>query len=275
MTWDADAVLAASNEWAWVPDGAPRVWTEEYLVAALPTYFITPTQARVFASDRDPAELVDEVHAQAADWGRQHIWWTLSDTTRPTGLETELLRRGARVTERADVLALPLDGGVPDLAVPDDVEVRRVVDEPTLLDAFTVSNDAFGGEEPTREQIDAGLASLEQREGAQPSGRVVAYVDGRPAGVGGYTLAGPVCRLWGGGTHSELRGRGAYRAVLAERLRITAALGATLGLTHGVVETSSPILRRAGFTRYGEERELALDIAPPAHADRASAGRSA
>ena len=50
------------------------------------------------------------------------------------------------------------------------------------------------------------------------------------------------------------------RAVLAERLRIARAVGATLGLTHGRVDTSSPILRRIGFTRYGEQRQLVLDL---------------
>ena len=89
---------------------------------------------------------------------------------------------------------------------------------------------------------------------------MVAYVDGQPAGTGGWTLAGPVCRLWGGATHSALRGRGAYRAVLAERLRMARAAGATLGLSLGRVETSAPILRGLGFTRYGEAAR-----GPPGH----------
>ena len=44
------------------------------------------------------------------------------------------------------------------------------------------------------------------------------------------------------------------------RLRIALAVGATLGLTHGRVDTSSPIVRRIGFTRYGEQRQLVLDL---------------
>jgi len=40
------------------------------------------------------------------------------------------------------------------------------------------------------------------------------------------------------------------------------AAGASLALTHGIVDTSSPILRRIGFTRYGEERTLVLDLPP-------------
>ena len=259
--WDAEAVLAASNEWSWVPEGAPHVRNDEYLVVAYPDHFLTPTSARVFGSERDASELADEIAEIAQGFGRDRLWWRLSELTRPEGLEPELVRRGATVVDRMDVLALPLGGGVPDLAVPDDVEVRRVTDAQTVRDAIVVGNDAFGGEEPTDEQVASSLAEVERGLDDDSGGRWVAYVDGRPAGTGGYTLADDVCRLWGGGTHGTLRGRGAYRAVLAARLDTARAAGATLALTHGVVDTSSPILRRIGFTRYGEERTLVLDLA--------------
>ncbi|WP_344818194.1 hypothetical protein [Microbacterium soli] len=67
-------------------------------------------------------------------------------------------------------------------------------------------------------------------------------------------------RLWGAATLPGSRGRGAYRAVLAERLRIGAEPGATTALVKGRVSTSAPILARAGFTHYGDERSYALRI---------------
>lgn len=258
--WDAKAVLAASNAWAWVPEGAPHVRNDEYLVVAYPDYFLTPTSARVFGSGRDAVELADEIAAVATGFGRDRLWWRLSEFTRPEGLEPELARRGATVVDRMDVLALPLSDGVPDLAVPGDVEVRRVTDADTVRDAIVVGNDAFGGDEPTDEQVATSLAEVERGLADGSGGRWVAYVDGRPAGTGGYTLADHVCRLWGGGTHGSLRGRGAYRGVLHARLVAARAAGATLALTHGVVDTSSPILRRIGFARYGEERTLVQDL---------------
>jgi hypothetical protein len=36
--------------------------------------------------------------------------------------------------------------------------------------------------------------------------------------------------------------------------------GATLALVKGRVETSGPILRRAGFTAYGEERSYCVSV---------------
>jgi hypothetical protein len=127
------------------------------------------------------------------------------------------------------------DDGLPDLGLPDDVETRLVSDEQTVRDDLAIVHDTFGGEEPTAEQVATSLAEVERGLADGSSARWVAYVDGRPGGTGGYTLAEDVCRLWGGSTHSSLRGR-------------------------GVVDTSSPVLRRLGLTRYGEERTLVLDL---------------
>ena len=258
--WDPDAVLAASNRWAWVPPGAPHVWTDELLVVAYPVWFSTPTGARVFRTDRTPAEVVDEIVDIARGFGRDRLWWQVSDTQQPPGLEEELVRRGSQVVERMDILGLPIGDGLPDLEVPAGIEVRRVSNLATKRDAHLVERSAFGEQEQTDEQLAQGLGELVAGLADDSAGQVVAYVDGEPAGLGGWTMDGPVCRLWGGGTYESRRGRGAYRAVLAERLRLARAAGATLGLTHGRVDTSSPILRRIGFTRYGEQRQLVLDL---------------
>ena len=89
---------------------------------------------------------------------------------------------------------------------------------------------------------------------------MLARVDGEPASSGGCTLDGEVAKLWGAVTLPEFRRRGGYRAVLAERLRLARDHGATLALVKGRVETSAPILARAGFTDYGEERCYWLSI---------------
>ena len=82
----------------------------------------------------------------------------------------------------------------------------------------------------------------------------MALVDGQPVTTGGCTLAGEVAQLWGGMTLPASRGRGSYRAVLAERLRLAREHGATLALVKGRILTSGPTLLRAGFADYGQER---------------------
>lgn len=258
-------MLAADAAWAWVPEESRSLRTAEYLVVAHPDYAKAHTFARVFGSDRDATELVDEVHAVAHDFGRDRVWWMVSDATRPRTLEPELLRRGGEVVERLDVLALPLDRsradlGLPDLATKGKVTVARVLDEALLRQALAVESAAFDWPDPTEDLARADLAELEQGRHNDSVGRVLAFVDGGPASTGGWRLSGNVCRLWGGATHPDLRGRGAYRAVLFERLRVAGAAGADLGLTHARVATSSPILRRAGFARYGEQRQIVLDL---------------
>lgn len=252
---------AANAEWAWAPPEARVHRTDELLVVAYPDYVGTPTSARSLGSERDPAGLVDEAHQVARAFERDRLWWNVSDLTRPAGLETELMRRGGEVVQRMDVLALPLDvASEPDVGRPDAIEARRVVDEAGLRDALAVSQAAFDDPPVTDEMVADMLAEVERGISTSSGARVVAYVDGEPASTGGFTLVGPVARFWGGGTHPHLRGRGAYRAVLTERLRLARDLGATLALTHGRVDSSSPILRRLGFTRYGEQRQIVLDL---------------
>ncbi len=142
--WTAERVVAASNEWVWVPDGATSTRTDEF--------------------------------------------------------------------------AFPIGPDLPDFGTPPDVQVRRVSYRETVADMLEVTADGFGERDVAPERHVAALN--EARRGLEDDsvGMLVAYVDGHPAGTGGWTLAGPVC------------------------------------LTHGAVDTSSPILTGLGFARYGEER---------------------
>lgn len=108
-----------------------------------------------------------------------------------------------------------------------DLEVRRVLDEQTLRAADVVEAE-----------------------------------DGQPAACGGSTLTGEVARMWGAATRPAYRGRGAYRSVLAERMRLARERGATLVLVKGLTRTSAPILRRLGFTGHGLVHRYRLSVDP-------------
>jgi hypothetical protein len=258
--WDTEHVVAAANEWVWLPEGAPHVVTHDSIVVCHPEWFATPTTARALRATEDPSRLVDDAHAVARGWGRERIWWVVSDVDGSAEVERELVRRGGVVTERTDILALPLARGVPDLGVPASIEVVEVTDEWTVRDALSVEADAFGRGPADTEQLADALAEMRQTARDGSGGRFVAYLDGAAAGFGGWARVGEVLRLWGAGTTVAARGRGAYRAILDARLRRGVELGATLALTHGLTHTSSPILQQVGFTRYGEQRLLRVDV---------------
>ena len=54
------------------------------------------------------------------------------------------------------------------------------------------------------------------------------------------------------------RHTGAYRALLNHRLRAGVEAGCTMALVKGRVDTSAPVLLRAGFRPYGEVRAYRL-----------------
>ena len=87
---------------------------------------------------------------------------------------------------------------------------------------------------------------------------MIARREGVPIGTAGHVMAGDVLRLWGACVAPEARGTGVYRALLDHRLRAGVASGARMALVKGRVETSAPVLLRAGFQRYGEERSYRL-----------------
>jgi len=111
----------------------------------------------------------------------------------------------------------------------------------------------FGGALPPDGQIEANAAKDAATVPAGEGGMLVAYVDGVPSGSGGVTMADGVARLWGGVVVPSARGQGVYRAVLDARLSYAVAHGATMALVKGKIDTSAPILRRAGFAAYGQE----------------------
>ena len=128
-----------------------------------------------------------------------------------------------------------------------------------MRDNLQVGGDVFGDSMPPEDEIAAEVERA-QSDAANGSGSVVAYLDGVPVGCGGLSLVDGVARLWGGAVREEARGRGAYRAVLDARLRRGVERGATMALVKGRIQTSGPILRRAGFEVYGEERSYLVPL---------------
>lgn len=254
--WTTESILAAASAWVWVPPDARQVHTAEYQVVDYPDHYYEPGPDVAWSrSDRPAGELIGEVAGQARTWGRADVRWRVGGATRPPDTEAVLLGRGAELVETSQVLAFDMTGGLPALDPPAGVRSEIIRDEAGLRAGHLVDEEVWGGgREPA--DLDVARRVTELGRGLQDwsSFQVVAFADGQPASFGGCALVDGVARLWGAGTRAAFRGRGSYRAVLARRLAVAREHGATLALVKGRVQTSAPILRRAGFRVYGEER---------------------
>jgi hypothetical protein len=257
-SWTPQHVLDAVAAMEWCPEGAIEVLTGDYRLIRYPDWALDPAfpaaQVTRSRSERAAAEIIGEVAARVRGWRRPGVAWWVSSATRPPDTEAALRAAGGKQIDAVQILARELNGDDADPAGPGDVSVELVAGERTFRAASMVAVRGWGRKEPAGGALAREYAEAVRDLAAWSSFRVVASVRGEPASVGGCTLRGEVAQLWGAVTLREYRRRGAYRAVLAERLRLARAHGATLALAKGRVETSGPILLRAGFTGYGEER---------------------
>ena len=262
-SWTPQRVLDAAAAMEWVPGGAIELRTDDYRLIRYPDVVLDPTfraaQVTWSRTTRPLAEVIEEIAAYARVWDVPGVAWWVSATTQPAGTEEALRARDAELIDAAQILAREL-GELPQLDVPDDVVVELVRDERTFRASSAITVQGWGRIEPDEaelaRQLDETLASL----ATWSSFRVVALVDDVPVSTGGCTLVGEVAQLSGAITLPASRGRGSYRAVLAERLRLAREHGATLALVKGRILTSGPTLLRAGFADYGEERCYWLPI---------------
>ncbi|PKI90758.1 hypothetical protein CW368_08790 [Actinomycetales bacterium SN12] len=252
-----DDIMRASAAWVWFPRGSDQEKTELQLVRH-PARFGGGVKASQVDSTKDAAEVLDHAIERTRAWGESELtfWTSASDSP---DLEQELRRRGALHVDTVAVLARPIDG--PRIDVPEQIttEVVRTVDQFREIDRINVAAWEHQGplsEQGLRDELNENAESLASRTG----GRALARLDGVAVSTGGCTIADGFVRLWGAATLPESRGRGAYRAVLAERLRLGAEMGATTALVKGRTATSAPILTRAGFERLGYERGYVLSV---------------
>lgn len=252
-----DEILAASAAWVWFPRDSEHV-REHLLLVRDPERFGGGVRGSQVESSLSPAAVVDHALERTRAWGAQRFTFWTSSADRPD-LEEELRRRGAEHIDTVAVFARPLDGATVDVPADVTVEVVRTLEQVRAVDTVNVPVwqqrplDAEGLQAEFAEVT----AALEAREGF----RVLARIGDRAVSTGGCTIDDGFVRLWGASTLATDRGRGAYRAVLAERLRRSATWGAKTALVKGRISTSAPILARAGFTHYGDERAYRLNPA--------------
>lgn len=242
--------LAERSQWSffWVPQDAVVVDRPELLYVYCPrpvAYLNTVTRTRAVPS-RLP-RLIDEVCAAHAHTTSR---WLVRHESEYIPLEQAIVRAGYMPAweHRACAVDPRLHRG----RSVSGITARLVSDRDTLLDAFRVSDAAFGQYSPTNE------SEIRKFLRECTDGRVrryVAYDDasGVPISTGGMTLFEELSfgYLWGGGTIPEARGRGAYSCVVNARIAAARATGITCVGLYARVTSSMPIIEKQGFTVHG------------------------
>ncbi|CAN7219494.1 hypothetical protein LJR044_000771 [Microbacterium foliorum] len=251
-----DDILRASAAWVWFPRDSEREKTELQLVR-YPERFGGGVRGSQVDSDADAATVLDHAIDRTRSWGERELRFWTNASDRPD-LEAELRRRGAEHIDTVAVFACPIDRASIDVPPEPTAEVVRTLEQVREVDAINVP---VWQQQPLDEEgLRIELEEIASTLDAGTHSRVLARLDGRAVSTGGCTIVDGFARLWGAATLEHARGRGAYRAVLAERLRVSASLGAETALVKGRTATSAPILERAGFTHYGDERGYRLGV---------------
>jgi hypothetical protein len=249
-------VLRASAAWVWFPRGSEQE-NDHLQLVRYPSRFGGGVRGSQVRSSSDAATVLDHAVERTRSWGESWLTFWTNPSDGPD-LEHELRRRGAEHIDTVAVLARAIADLDIDVPAGVTAEVVRTLDQVRAVDAINVPvwEQAALDEDGLRVELSDVNAQREAGEGL----RVLGRVDGRPVSTGGCTIVDGFTRLWGAATLPDERGRGAYRAVLAERLRMSAELGATTALVKGRVSTSAPILARAGFLHFGDERAYRLRV---------------
>lgn len=199
--------------------------------------------------------LVEEVRALVP--ANKHTQWWIDEDAEPSDLHERLLAAGlSKPADRvSDLVALACVK--PPQAGPADVEVVRVESFEDYLAAIEVMWRAF---KTPAERIEQQRPQLRvEYEDAAESGTpatFLAYLEGRPAGLGRSLYSDYGVFVIAGGVEEWARGRGVYRSLVRARWDDAVARGTPALVTEANPATSYPILKRLGFVDVCTMRRL-------------------
>lgn len=202
-------------------------------------------------------EVVEEVRGLARRHGVGMIWMLDEDSRLHERALREMGMTGETLTTELALTSAPVDG-----PAPHGVRFRDG------LSSFEAFCDHLKAVEGGFANDDAGQTPLgdvrrRYREHLDAPGfrLITALVDGVPAGGGELALWPDAARLGGGALLPRFRGRGIYRALVAERVRRAREAGVEL-ITTNARETSRPILERLGFGPVSRRWSLLDPVVP-------------
>ncbi len=258
MAGVSQALIEFANHFRQPPSpGTELIDTPRYRVVLQPDYPIPgPNSATwIRCAPEEADDVIAEVQAIFRDRGLPCMW-ILDPDAEPADFADRLAAHGilpeAHAPEIA-VMVLPSDAPL-EAPLPEGVEIHDAL---AGLDSFrqadAINAQAFG--DPVRGTTPDEVAAQERRRQSllEAGNRrmLLATVDGEPAGSSGLALFPPAGAIINGGAVLErFRGRGVYRAMVVERLRLAREAGAA-GLSVWGGPMSAPILERLGFEKVG------------------------
>ena len=235
--------------------GIEVIETSRYRITLQPDYPIPgPNSVSWIRCAPDQVDgVVDEVRAVFRA-RRLPAMWIFDPDTEPADLAERLAARGVtpdRVAPEVKVMVLGVGADIAPSEVAGLEMHDALADSETFRKADAVNAKAFG-------DVEREPAAQERRRRNQLAAKdrrvILATVDGEPAGSAGLTLYPPSGAIINGAAVLEkFRGRGVYRALLRERLRMAREAGAA-GLSVWGGPMSAPILERLGFRPVGWRR---------------------
>ena len=235
--------------------GVEVIETSRYRITVQPDYPIPgPNSVSWIRCASDEVDgVVDEVRAVFQS-RRLPAMWIVDPAAEPADLPERLAARGVTPDRIAPEVKVMVLGASANIAPPEVAGLEMhdaLADSESFRNSDRVNAIAFGDVE--REPAAQERRRLNQL--AAGDRRVIlATIDGEPAGSAGMTLHPPAGAIISGAAVLEtFRGRGVYRALVAERLRIAREAGAA-GLSVWGGPMSAPILERLGFRQVGWRR---------------------
>jgi hypothetical protein len=255
------------NSFIELTPGSERIETDRY-TACLHPRGATVQRQRFAARELDT--VVTEVRALLRERGRTRTQWEIGSQATPPGLADTLEARGFQRDDEPWALALALTEPPPLTETAEDLRAAQVVAAEDYVEARAVQDAGFGASD---EEVSAGRERHAREFEALDESR-----DGRPwsemshvlhaVWAGERIVCAGVCErtrlglaLFGGATLPEFRGRGAYRALIAERWRVAAADAPSRpALVTQAGAMSRPILAALGFVAVGRVEMLVDDF---------------
>lgn len=235
ITWSEGAWKTAASEVVSRPDWYQVTTPEVPMVTYNGVY-------RSVMAESEADSIIDSVFAHYSARSLP-FRWTVGPSARPADLAERLQQRGMKVFAHTVGMVIPAAAPMPPLRA--GVTVEQVTPE-TVMDWVRASGGGWGIPAEWLDGYAADTRVQMELLGDQAC-YVLARVDGEPAGAGILQFVRGIGWLKGTSVRPELRGRGAYQAMVAWRLAAIRQRGVEWAAIQATVGTSEPICRKLGF----------------------------